>query len=687
MGVLVSIDIGGTFTDTIIMDSETREFVSTKVASTPEDFSKGFFNALNKVLDMASASKEDVLRVVHGTTVSTNSIVQWNGAKIGILTTYGFRDILIMGREWRADLFNLQIEPETPTFLCPREDILEIRERIDAQGNALLPLNEDDVVKAANYLVQKHGVEAIAVCYLFSFSNPVHEERTEQIIHELYPNISVSLSSKVNPRFREYERVVITAFDSYIRPEMARYIRKLNEGLQNYHINAALQVMQSRGGITSATLCVEKPVITILSGPAAGVCGGNFIGAIRGRRDLITLDMGGTSCDVALIRDGRPFLSLEGKIDKYPLRQAMIELNTIGAGGGSIAYVDTAGGLQVGPDSAGANPGPACYGLGSEEPTVSDASVVLGYLNPDYFACGEMTLKPELAREAIQKRVAAPLGMDLVKAAAGIHQIVNNNMADQLRLISVGKGYDPRNLSLVAFGGAGPVAAGRVMTLLSFKEVIVPTYAGVLSALGLLGADIEHEEVMSFRARADEVDPRDIERVFRELWEACEGKREGVGISRTQLHVRCSTEMRYVGQGYELEVPFPEGGSVITKDTIQEVAKRFHDIHQRTYQHSRPDNPVEFMAFRMVFSQEPYPKLVIPKLSASAMASPKGWRRAYFDEYQDLVDTPLYERAALAPGQEIKGPAIIEQGDTTTVIYPNQEAKVDAWGNLIMRAT
>ncbi|MFC1981368.1 hydantoinase/oxoprolinase family protein [Chloroflexota bacterium] len=685
MGVLISIDIGGTFTDTIALDSESGKFVFTKVPSTPGDFSEGFFRGFDKILDMASASREDILRVVHGTTVSTNSIVQWNGAKIGILTTCGFRDILIMGREWRADFFNLQIEPETPTFLCPRQRMLEIRERIDSRGNVLTPLNEDDVVKAVNYLVQEHGVEAIAVCYLFSFLKPVHEERTKQIIHKLYPNIRVSISSKVNPRFREYERMVITAFDSYIGPEIERYIGRLNEGLAERHIDVVLQVIQSRGGVTSGVMCVEKPVVTVLSGPAAGVVGGSFIGAISGRKDLITLDMGGTSCDVSLIRDGQPSLFIEGTIDKYPLRQAMVDLNTIGAGGGSIAWVDTAGGIRVGPHSAGASPGPACYGWGGEEPTVTDASIVLGYLNPDYFAGGGLALKPELAREAIQKRVAAPLGMDLVKAASGIHQIVNNNMADQLRIVSIGKGYHPQAFSLVAFGGGGPVVAGRLMQLLNLKEVIIPISPGVLSALGLLAADIEHEEIMSFPARVDEIDLKDIAEILRRLWEACEQKREGVGISQTRLCVRSSAEMRYVGQGFELEVPFPDESALVpTTDTIQEVTQRFHDAHQRIYQHSRPDTPVEFMAFRMVFSQEPYPKFTIPKLSAGKTASPKGWRYAYFDEYEDFVNIPLYERAVLVPRQRIKGPVIVEQKDTTTIVYPNQEIMVDDWGNLVM---
>ena len=686
MNLIVGIDIGGTFTDTIALEVESGKLISSKVPSTPEDFAQGFFNGLDKIMNMSGASPGDIARLIHGTTVATNSIVQWNGAKIGILTTRGFRDTLILGRSTRSDMYSVQYDPETPTFLCERERIMEVSERLDSQGNVLTPLNEDDVIKATDYLVQKHGVEAIAVCYLFSFLNTAHEERTKQIINERYPNTRVSLSSRVNPRFREYERLVITAFDSYVGPETERYIRKLEEGMRNRNVDVVLQVMQSRGGITSGVMCMEKPVVTLLSGPAGGVVGGNFIGGLCGRKNLITLDMGGTSSDVALIRDGKPYLFIEGKIGKYPLRQAMIDISTIGAGGGSIARVDPAGGLQVGPESAGANPGPACYGWGGEEPTVTDASVILGYLDPEYFAGGEMTLNPELAREAVQKRIAAPLNMDVAKAAAGIHTIVNNNMADQLRLVSVYKGYHPRDFSLVAFGGAGPVSAGRLMQLLRLKEIIVPNNPGVLSAFGLLAADIGHEEIATFPVNAEEAAPVDIEKVFRKLEETCEQKRKGVGISQTHLHAYRSTEMRYVGQAYELEVPFPEGKGKITKDIIQDVVRRFHDIHQSVYQHSHPGNPVEFITFRVVFSQEPQPAPTLHKLKSGAEATPKGWRQAYFDEYQGFVDTPLYERASLALGQKIEGPAIVEQEDTTTVIYPNQRAEVDDWGNLIMVA-
>jgi N-methylhydantoinase A len=687
MKLWVGIDIGGTFTDVVTLSTVTGRITSTKVPSTPKNFPEGFFGGLDKILNLTGVSPNDIGRLIHGTTVATNAIMERKGATIGIMTNKGFEDVLIMGRQWRSDMYSLFFDPETPTFLCDRQRIRGIRGRMDATGNHSIPLSEDDVIQAVDDLAKNHKVQSIAVCYLFSFVNPEHERRTEQIIRERYPDIRVSLSSTINPRFREYERTCITAFDAYVGPKMEDYIQGLQKEMAGRNVDVVLQVMQSRGGITSSTMCIERPVVTLLSGPAGGVAGGIFVGKTCGRENLITLDMGGTTSDVALVRQGKPYLSLDGKIDKYPLRQAMIDINTIGAGGGSIAWVDAAGGLKVGPHSAGANPGPVCYDRGGQDPTVTDSSIALGYLNPDYFAAGELVLKPELARRAIQDHVAEPLGMSVVEAAAGIQRIVNNNMADQIRLVSVYMGYHPKDFSLVAFGGAGPVVAGRLMQILGMKEVIVPTNPGVLSAFGLLVADIEHEEVASFKVNAAEVDPEEIMRIFSELGAVCEQKREKIGISETNLNIYRSTEMRYVGQSYELEVPFPEGRGEITREIIDDVVGRFHDTHQSIYQHSAPDSPVEFIAFRVVFSEKPSPVPIIPKLKPGAEIPPKDQREAYFEEYERFVETPLYERTALIPGQKLVGPAIVEQPDTTTVIYPNQVTEVDEWGNLIMTAT
>ncbi len=684
MNLLIGIDIGGTFTDIVGLHSDTGTLVVTKVPSTPKDFAQGFFEGLEKLLGMTRASPAGVKRLIHGTTVATNAIMEKKGAKIGILTTKGFEDVLIMGRQGRSENYNLFYDAQTPTFVCSRQNIIGIKERLDHTGKVLVALEDEDVISAVDFLVKRQGVQAIAVCYLFSFVDAIHEKRTAQLIHRRYPGLRVSLASTINPRFREYERMTITAFDAYVGPKMEEYIRGLEAGMRRRNIDVVLQVMQSRGGITSGAMCMERPVVTLLSGPAGGVAGGIFVGKMCGRENLITMDMGGTTNDVALVRHGKPYLSLDGKIDGHPLRQAMIDMTTIGAGGGSIARLDGAGGLKVGPQSAGSDPGPACYNRGGQEPTVTDSSVVLGYLNPKYFGAGELVLNPDLAEKAIEERIARPLGISVLEAAAGIQRIVNNNMADQIRLVSVYKGFHPRDFSLVAFGGAGPVAAGRLLPLVGMKEVIIPNSPGVLSAFGLLVADIEHEEVASFAVKASEVDPTVIMRLYDRLYDRCEEKRKGVGISETELHVHRSAEMRYVGQSYELEVPFPEGKSELTKGAIREVVRRFHDIHQSIYQHSSADSAVEFMAFRTVFSQKPKPMPTVRALTAGAMSGATRERKVYFEEYKEMIDTPVYERGALVPGQRLKGPAIIEQADTTTVLYLGQVAEVDNWGNLIV---
>ena len=683
----VGIDIGGTFTDVVALKTTRNgnpELAVTKVPSTPAGFAEGFFHGLDKVLGLSGSKPGAITRLIHGTTVATNAITERKGARIGILTTKGFEDVLIMGRQWRSDMYSLSYDAETPTFLCDRERIRGIEGRFDPRGEVITPFNESDVVAAVDDLVENHGVESIAVCYLYAFVDPSHERRTEAVIQRRHPGLRVSLSSTINPRFREYERTVITAFDAYVGPRMEDYIRGLHAEMRRRDIGAVLQVMQSRGGITSGDMVIQRPVVTLLSGPAGGVAGGIFVGSTCGRHDLITLDMGGTTSDVALVRDGKPYLSLDGRIDRYPLRQAMIDITTLGAGGGSIARVDAAGGLTVGPESAGAEPGPACYGRGGEAPTVTDSSLVLGYLNPEYFAAGELTLDPELGARVVRDQVGTRLGVSAVEAAAGIQRIVNNKMADQIRLVSVYRGHHPREFSLVAFGGAGPIAAGRLMQILGVKEVIVPTSPGVLSAFGLLVSDIEHEEVASLRANADEVDPQVIGGIFERLEDTCLTKTTTIGMSPDKARIERSAEMRYVGQSYELQVPFPEGRRDITRKTIDDVIARFHEVHHGIYQHSVPGSPVEFVAFRTVLSEKPSPAPALGRPSGATEGSRKGSRDAYFEEHGRFVEVPLFERSALAHGQRIAGPAIVEQPDTTTVLYPNQTAEVDAWGNLIV---
>ncbi|RMF92505.1 MAG: hydantoinase/oxoprolinase family protein [Nitrospinota bacterium] len=676
----IGIDIGGTFTDIVCLKDERLFF--TKVPSTPGHPVASVTKGIQQILTLAECRPEAVERFIHGTTVATNAVLEHKGAVIGLLTTEGFEDVLEIGRQKRSKLYDLFFTAETPVFLAPKRLRIGIRERIDAEGNVLIPLHEQEVIDAVHHLVQRWGVESIAVCYLFSFQNPQHERRTRELIHRYYPQLPVSLSSEVDPMFREYERTCITAFDAYLRPVIARYIQQIEAELTQLRLRAGLHVMQSRGGITSAEVAKEKPVSMFLSGPAAGVLGGKFVAESAGFPHVITMDMGGTSCDVALIAEGKPLLSLEGKIESYPVRLPMIDVHTIGSGGGSIAWVDAGGGLRVGPQSAGAVPGPACYGQGGTDPTVTDASLVLGYLNPDAFAGGAFTLNRQAAEAAIAK-LATTLHLDLPQMAYGIHRVVNARMADAIRLVSIRRGYDPRKFALVLLGGAGPVHGGAVAPDLHISTLIVPPAPGVLSAFGLLVANIEHEHARAFVALADQVDLEAMRRVLQELDALGRRKMERDRVPLTDVHIAHFADMRYQGQSYELTVPL-EGA--LTTASIEKAVATFHQYHEQVYGHKSLEDPVELVSLRSVHTFPlPVPRLRWNREGLSLDAARRPPRQAFFPDAGGYVTTPVYERTKLPPGTELTGPAILEQPDTTVVVYPGQRARIDDLGNVLIQ--
>ncbi|MCZ7572195.1 MAG: hydantoinase/oxoprolinase family protein [Ardenticatenaceae bacterium] len=676
----IAVDIGGTFTDVVCLwDNET--LLATKVPSTPRNLAAGIREGTAKVLRLAGAHPRDVARFIHGTTIATNAILEQRGAVTALLATAGFEDTLEIGRIKRSQMYDLFLDPQTPTFLAPRRRRIGIAERVDAEGNILIALDEEEVRQVVRRLVEGYGVGAIAVCYLFSFRNPAHELRTREIIREEYPELSVALSSQVDPVFQEYERTAVTAFDAYVRPNVVTYLQKLEEELSSLGIRASLQIMQSRGSITSARTSMEKPVTLALSGPAAGVIGGLFAGAQSGFENLITVDIGGTSCDVSLIKDGRPIISREGHISIYPLRVPMVNINTIGAGGGSIVWMDEAGGLRVGPRSAGADPGPACYGLGGENATVTDASLVLGYLNPSYFAAGELTLEPDLAQEAVGE-IAARLGLDVVAAARGIHRILNAQMADQIRLVSVRQGYDPRQFAMVVLGGAGPVHGGALIRELGIPTLIVPRSPGVLSAFGLLVANIEHEHTHTFGRRVDRVEIDEMTQVFEQLEALGRERMLQDHVPLDEVEVFRFADMRYAGQAYDLEVPVPTS---LPPETLSALAAAFDEKHRQVYGHVDPNGKVEIVNLRAVHVRV----LAKPELRQTVAGhllddARKGMRPAYFAECGEYVPVPLFERARLPVGARFDGPAIVEQPDTTVVVYPGQACSVDLTGNLII---
>ena len=678
MTLEIGIDIGGTFTDIACLEGG-RTLHLTKVPTTPGDLVKGVWRGVERILTMSGHPPAAVRRFLHSTTIATNSILEQKGAVMGVLMTEGFEDALEIGRQKRSDMYDLNLDAETPVFLSPRRLRVGIRERLDAHGNVLIPLDEAQLLAAVDSLRRRHGIQSLAVCYLFSFLNPAHEQRTRHLIREHFPDVAVSLSSEVNPIFREYERATLTAFDAYVRPRVADYMARLAEALGTMGIAAHLQVMQSRGGLTSVESAVERPVTMLLSGPAAGVVGGRFAGELSGERNLITIDIGGTSCDVALVKEGKPLISRESRFRRFPLRVPMVDVSTIGAGGGSLAWLDPGGGLRVGPESAGADPGPACYGRGGTTPTVTDASLFLGYLNPDYFAGGQMRLDLAAAGAALAE-MANRLSMTPERLASGIHRIINGRMGDEIRLVSVRRGYDPRHFVLVGLGGAGPVHGGRLARMLGIPVVIVPPAPGVLCALGLLVAAVEHEHSRTFTARSDGADQERLEAVFADLDRLGHEKMARDGVPPEAVRVSRFADLRYVGQSYELEVPLPQS---LGAGGLERAVAEFHAMHERVYGHGRPGHSVEVVNLRTVHATQPPPvRLAPPPAGGSLARALDATRAVWFDEYSGWRDTAVYRRERLPIDERIAGPAIIEQPDTTTVVYPGQTCRVEPSGNM-----
>lgn len=679
----IGIDVGGTFTDVFLRGVNSDVWVAHKVPSTPPDFFEGFMRGVREAVQaVPGLTVDQIERVVHGTTVATNAILTHTGARVGFLMTEGCQDILYIGVGWRPHMYDLQMDPVEPLFLAPRRRSFGIRERIDARGHVLVPLDDAHVREQGRQLVEEHRVEAFVVCFLHSYANAAHEQRTRQILEEMYPRIPVTLSSEVLPRRREYRRLVVSGFDAYVKPGVTKYINALSGHLAADGFRGPLHVMQSNGGVGGVASVTERPVRTVLSGLAAGVIGAAHVGRAAGQPNCISLDMGGTSADVALVRDGRPVVTTDGSFEDYPLHIPMIEVRTIGAGGSSVAYVDAGGGLRVGPRSAGAVPGPACYNRGGEEPTVTDASFVLGYLNPESFA-GSIDLDISRSHEAIRRFVAEPLGLDVVEAALGIHKIVNSNMAQTLRLVSIRRGYDPREFTFIPFGGAGPVHAGRLAQDVGMRRILIPAAPGVLSAMGLLLAPVQHEAIASFEVPAAAASPAAVAPLFKRLDAQCEARMVRDGVPAREANVEHYAEMRYVGQSHELEVEL----RVPADDSAMAAAiELFHDVHRRTYGHADRHAAVEFVALRAVHRHSPEQPSLTKTAAASVSRRGPEMRRVCFARDEGYIDVPAYRREELAQGARIEGPAIVEQSDTTTIIYPEQTAVVDSLGNLIVDA-
>jgi N-methylhydantoinase A len=683
----IGVDSGGTFTDVCLFDEQDGRVEVWKVPSTPDDPSRGIAagveEGLNHVApDTAGPPAASVSYFGHGTTVATNALIQHRGVRTGLVTTDGFRDLLEIGRQKRPDLYDIQADK--PPVLVPRDLRLEVPERIDHTGTVLTPLDEGRM-RAAAHALAAAGVKAIAVSFLYGFIRPEHEQRAVAILREECPGVFISAGHEIAPEFREYERLSTVVLNAYLGPVMRDYLEKLGPRLAALGLTATPHLTQSNGGVIGFGTAGAMSVRTILSGPATGVVGAQAIGALAGFRDLITFDMGGTSTDVALLQDGSCKLASEATVHGYPIKAPMLDIHTVGAGGGSIAFIDAGGLLKVGPRSAGADPGPVCYGRGNEEPAVTDANVVLGTLNPGHLLGGRMSIRRDLAEQAIA-RLAAKLGLGTMETAQGIVSVVTANMARAIRVISVQRGHDPRDYALMAFGGAGPLHAARLAVELEMKRVVVPRNPGILCAMGLLLTDLRADFAATRLMAADaEAAPR-LAETFATLAERAERWFGEESIMAAERRLTRTVDMRYEGQNYELAVALPEGA--IDAPTVDRLIAGFTDAHRQRYGFATESERVQIVTLRLeaVGTVRKATLRAHPEVGPDASEAIAGHRPVWFPEARGFVDTPIYARDALRPGHRFAGPAIVEQMDTTTVVPPGMTARIDAWLNLILEA-
>jgi N-methylhydantoinase A len=678
----VTVDTGGTFSDFVFLDEHTAEVSITKVASTPDDPSRAILQGIEALVARA-VQANDIGFFCHGTTVGTNALLEGKGVKTGLLVTQGFRgiyEVAEQARPYGAAIFDVLYDK--PTMLVPASLTGEVSERVDFKGTVLKPLDEAALRKTAAALAAR-GIESLAVCLLFSFLHPQHEARVRDIVAEVAPNLSVSLSSEVLPQIREYYRLSTTVINAYLQPILARYIAQLDHRLNQTGLATRQKyIMQSNGGMATFDAAARRAVTTVLSGPAGGVTAGAYACRMTGIGNIITFDMGGTSCDVALIKDGEPALAARGKIEGRDLAVPMMDINTVSAGGGTIARVDRFGALEVGPDSAGAIPGPACYDRGGTMPTITDCNLAMGLLSPDNFLGGRMHLDTDAARRAIEERIAKPLGMDSTAAAEGIVRIIDVKMQEAIKAISTMRGHDLRDFHLLAFGGAGPVHAGRIARDLGMAGVIVPLYPGVYSAIGLLMSDVKHDYVQSRMTQLRGLDPTDVNAMFDTLVTQAREELRDDGFDEDRVSVHRALDMRYAGQGYEITLPVGDGplddaGLVILRQS-------FDARHKAMFGHNAPEEPVEIVSYR-VRGVGLVPAVEMPRFAPTGAPLGSALRERRCVRFDGVdVECPVYQREQVDVGTTITGPAILDQFDCTTVLCPGQVARVDAYKNLIV---
>jgi len=673
----IGIDTGGTFTDGVLWDDETGVVGSAKVSSDREDPSRAVINAVRRLA--ADVEVDSVRYLVHGTTVATNACLERTGPRVAALCTEGFRDVLEIARLMRPPEQIYDLRADLPPPLVRRRDRFEIAERIEHTGAATRPLEPESVRRAAE-VIKARGIESVVICFLYSYLNPEHERKARDILVAQVPGLNVSLSSDVLPEFREYERSSTTALNAYLAPVVSGYLRQLDEAVRRWNRNTRLWIMQSNGGVASADRAAQLPVTLLLSGPSGGVVAGRHLAEQAGIRDAITIDMGGTSFDVCVLPSNEVPMTQERKVLEMPVKVPSVDILTIGAGGGSIGWVDRAGQFRVGPQSAGARPGPACYGRGGEEPTVTDANLVLGVLGEDQRLGGEVALDLSLAHRACE-RLGRRLGVSNLEAAWGIRRIVNAAMAGAVRAVSVGRGFDPRDFALIAFGGAGPMHALDIAEEIDIPTVLVPAVPGCHSALGMVVTDVAHDYVVTHLATVAEGLEERIEQLFEQQESTAHVELQGEGIGVQQRELFRSLDMRYVGEQFSVAVPVTKPGP----GWLSAAVAGFHQLHERLYGFRVPEEPVEVVNVRLRavgrLHHERLAAPVGPKANGPIAAA--GRRSVAFGPSEsDRLDVPVYRRSDLIPGSEISGPAIVEQDDSTLLISPGKRARSDAWSSL-----
>jgi N-methylhydantoinase A/oxoprolinase/acetone carboxylase beta subunit len=686
-------DIGGTFTDFVLIDAASGHVESYKTLTTPDAPSRAVLEGWTALLERTGASGSEVATAIHGTTLITNALIERKGATTALVTTRGFADVLDTQREMRYDIYDLHGGPVE--HLVPRFLRFEADGRLDTFGEEVEPVDPTSLQPMLELLDEagvREDIGSVAICFLNAFTNPAHEQAVRAWLEERMPHATFSLSSEVAPEIREYERMSTTVCNAYVQPLTERYLRRLQQDLGASGYAHELYLMLSSGGVTNLDKAASLPVRLVESGPAAGALAAVFYGELTGNADLVSFDMGGTTAKMCLIRDGQPSMADTFEIARVhrfkrgsglPVRVPTIELIEIGAGGGSIARVDELGLLKVGPHSAGADPGPASYGAGGTEPTVTDADAVLGYLNPDYFLGGRMTLDLGAAERAVREKVAEPLGLDLAEAAYGVHRVVNETMISATRVHIAEQGADPRRLKLIAFGGAGPVHADAIARALKMQGYICPASAGVASALGFLTAPASFEFARTHIARLSDENLGDLEHIYRELEEEGRATLAEAGVPEEAMRFVRQADLRHVGQGHEIVVELPHG-DLAGVDLGEELKPHFYESYERIYGHAHRHLDLEITTCRLTASG-PKPTVTLEELRAggSPEAAVKGSREAFFAEAGGFVDTPLYDRSKLAPGATFEGPAIVEEVDSTAVIGPGTTVTVDAYANLV----